>query len=577
MLLSFQLFRVDCVQIFGCNAAMILIYFNSIYSTNYICISFSYFSISKYILLPHSLQVEDLYTVEELLELASHGLDEISEDDWGEVEVAPSDDETDEGIDMSGSTSIFPDGLESLPYNVSDQLFKSDRTYNKSPRGIKLNGRNSETEVRQYNLQRGHEGSTDEFELAKIVADPLLFYLFMMSVDGSIYVKGFVNQPEEGKFNTGFVFASVTQSNPDLIFLIHKHVTGMADEIGKKEGTKVKVGNIYYVGGTYKNSSDRGQGFYHDGHSEHGFVVNDSLAVDGSGMRPLLIEILNKMRKVDPLRHKQALACLKFVAEKDATEERDIWQRLAYTDPGTVRDVAPHVKEIQDFNSTDLAVKCPARIAAFLDGVSDCIMGEANQDTFVSYLGALFASDGWTTFKFDEKTGVATMKVGIAIGRDNPAGARILKEILGMGTVASATSAEVPGMKDEHEKPYNSQAIVFTKPSDIVRFVGLLSGRSTKLYDPNTGKYFETKPSKLPHCVGKIFKPVVLLQYWHIFKDNGFESSNCIRFDMDQMKKIGAFRKDKSTGEKWHFDLFGFVKHLREKRGENIRVPNWEY
>ena len=187
------------------------------------------------------------------------------------------------------------------------------------------------------------------------------------------------------------------------------------------------------------------------------------------------------------------------------------------------------------------------------------------------------ASDGWTTFKFDEITGVATMKVGIAIGRDNPAGAKILQEILGMGTVASGTDGVVPDMFDEDGKPYKSKGIVFTKPSDIVRFVGLLLGRSTKLYDPYTRKSFMTKPSKLPHCVGKIFKPVVLLQFWHLFKDNGFESSNCIRFDMDQMKNIGAFRKDKSTGEKWHFDLFGFVKHLREKRGVHIRVSNWEY
>ena len=187
------------------------------------------------------------------------------------------------------------------------------------------------------------------------------------------------------------------------------------------------------------------------------------------------------------------------------------------------------------------------------------------------------ASDGWTTFKFDEITGVATMKVGIAIGRDNPAGAKILQEILGMGTVASGTDGVVPDMFDEDGKPYKSKGIVFTKPSDIVRFVGLLLGRSTKLYDPNTRKSFMTKPSKLPHCAGKIFKPVVLLQFWHLFRDTQFESSNYIRFDMEQMKEIGAFRKDRSTAYKWHFDLFGFVKHLREKKGENIRVPNWEY
>ena len=188
---------------------MILIYFNSSYSTNYICISFSYFSISKYILLPHSLQVEDLYTEEELLEPITRRLDEFDEDDWGETdEVAPSD-ETDEGIDMSGD-SILPDGpgsyIACLPYDVSDPDFKSHRTYDSSPPGINLDGPNSETELRQFNLERGPEDSTNRFELAKIVANP--FYIFMTSVDGCIGVSHFGNLPEEGKFYTGYAFAA---------------------------------------------------------------------------------------------------------------------------------------------------------------------------------------------------------------------------------------------------------------------------------------------------------------------------------------------------------------------------------
>ena len=156
----------------------------------------------------------------------------------------------------------------------------------------------------------------------------------------------------------------------------------MADDLG------AKVGNIHYVGGTYKKVGGRGQGFYHDGHGEHRFKVSDSVAADGSGMRPLLIKILKEMQEVDPLRHEQAAACLKFVAKKSAAEKRDIYQKLAYTDPGTVKGVAPLVQKIQDFNSLDLAVKCRTRIDAFRAGVIDCIMGDKNQETFVSYLGA---------------------------------------------------------------------------------------------------------------------------------------------------------------------------------------------
>ena len=169
---------------------------------------------------------ENLHTKDELLEQITHQRDEIHEDDWGVIEeVAPSD-ETDEGIDMSGSTSILPVGLGCLPYDVSNPLFKSARTYVESLPNLDPDDEPaSETKLRQFNLQRGHEDSTDKFTLDGIVANPLLFYLFMTSVDGSVGVNNFVNQPEEGKFSTGFAYASTTQSNPDLILLIHKHVT----------------------------------------------------------------------------------------------------------------------------------------------------------------------------------------------------------------------------------------------------------------------------------------------------------------------------------------------------------------
>ena len=130
---------------------------------------------------------ENLHTKDELLEQITHQRDEIHEDDWGVIEeVAPSD-ETDEGIDMSGSTSILPVGLGCLPYDVSNPLFKSARTYVESLPNLDPDDEPaSETKLRQFNLQRGHEDSTDKFTLDGIVANPLLFYLFMTSVDGSV-------------------------------------------------------------------------------------------------------------------------------------------------------------------------------------------------------------------------------------------------------------------------------------------------------------------------------------------------------------------------------------------------------
>ena len=213
---------------------------------------------------------------------------------------------------------------------------------------------------------------------------------------------------------------------------------------------------------------------------------------------------------------------------------------LALSTKFLVEEVAPLAADIKDFNSLDCAVKCPRRAEAVRLGAPDRIMGIENAANFVSYIGAVYSADGWLTFEIDEETGCAYLRMHIAIGRDNPVGAETYRAILGFGDVAHSARAKVSDivLVDGQHGDSDADGIVFTRASDIASFIGLLLGCSTQLWDPRNGESFMTEELELPVCLGKFFKPAVLLDFWHLYRDSKWEDSTRIAFDLVELVTV---------------------------------------
>jgi hypothetical protein len=162
------------------------------------------------------------------------------------------------------------------------------------------------------------------------------------------------------------------------------------------------------------------------------------------------------------------------------------------------------------------------------------------------------------------------------MGFDNPYGADIVQEILGRGNVRRAVKYEVPDLERYDGKPgwQNASAARFRSAADIRFVADFLLGRSVPLWDPKAKRRFMSPELGKPVCIGKIFKLAVILDFCHLYRNPKWADDGSIRMDLDKLVKIGAMRK---VAGRWTFDLFAFVKDLRETWGIDIKVPNWEY